>query len=100
MARTLTEALRGLDAAQLTALLATRPDLTDPPPSDLGDLAARASTGASVGLLQGNHVGPDFLQHAQNAVGIAAAVEAHRLAHVVGGKGEGGGAHRALPLFH
>ena len=46
--RTLTEALRGLPADALARLLRHRPDVTDPPPRDLAELAGRATTTASV----------------------------------------------------
>ncbi len=46
--RTLTEALRALDAARLTDLLRLRPDLTYPLPHDLTELASRSTTATSV----------------------------------------------------
>jgi hypothetical protein len=46
--RTLTEALRALDREALITLLRLRPDLAHPAPTDLVDLAARATTTASV----------------------------------------------------
>jgi hypothetical protein len=47
-ARTLTEALRGLDPEQLTELLRLRPDLTYPLPHDLAELSTRSTTTTSV----------------------------------------------------
>ncbi|MGW7415870.1 helicase-associated domain-containing protein [Streptomyces sp. NPDC054863] len=47
-ARTLAEALRTRDDASLTALLRARPDLLSPVPGDVGLLATRAGTRASV----------------------------------------------------
>ncbi len=47
--RTLPEALRALDAAELTELLRLRPDLTYPLPRDLTELSVRATTATSVG---------------------------------------------------
>ena len=49
MARTLTEALRGLLADDLTRLLTLRPDLAYPAPGDLTELSAQATTTGSVG---------------------------------------------------
>ena len=46
--RTLTEALRSLPADALGRLLRHRPDLADPPPRDLAEVAARATTTPSV----------------------------------------------------
>ena len=48
-ARTLTEALRRLDAKGLTRLLTLRPDLACPVPGDIADLSALAITTSSVG---------------------------------------------------
>jgi hypothetical protein len=48
-ARTLTEALRRLDAEALTRLLTLRPDLAYPVPGDVADLSAQATTTSSVG---------------------------------------------------
>jgi hypothetical protein len=48
-ARTLTEALRRLDADALTRLLTLRPDLAYPVPVDVADLSAQATTTSSVG---------------------------------------------------
>jgi hypothetical protein len=48
-ARTLTEALRRLDAAALTQLLTLRPDLAYPVPGNVADLSAQATTTSSVG---------------------------------------------------
>ena len=48
-ARTLTEALRRLDADALTRLLTLRPDLAYPVPGDVADLSAQATTTSSVG---------------------------------------------------
>jgi len=45
---------------------------------------------ALVRLLQSDHVGVDFLQHLQHAMGISAAVEADRFVHVVGRNGDRG----------
>jgi Helicase conserved C-terminal domain len=47
-ARTLTEALRQLPTDTLSRLLQHRPDLADPPPRDLAELAGRATTTPSV----------------------------------------------------
>lgn len=47
--RTLPEALRAMDDAQLATLLRLRPDLTYPLPRDLTDLSVRATTATSVG---------------------------------------------------
>lgn len=47
--RTLPEALRALDADELTELLRLRPDLTYPVPRDLAELSVRATTATSVG---------------------------------------------------
>lgn len=47
-ARTLTEALRRLDEAELARLLSLRPDLAYPVPTDVGDLSAQATTTTSV----------------------------------------------------
>jgi hypothetical protein len=46
--RTLTEALRGFDREQLTLLLKSRPDLGEPVPGDLTELATRATTTVSL----------------------------------------------------
>ncbi|MFC5954655.1 helicase-associated domain-containing protein [Streptomyces pratens] len=46
--RSLAEALRGRDDAELAALLRSRPDLVTPVPADLTQLATRAGTRASV----------------------------------------------------
>ncbi len=46
--RTLADQFRGWSDAQLTTLLAERPDLTTPAPQDSSQLASRASTRASV----------------------------------------------------
>jgi hypothetical protein len=46
--RTLTEALRAFSTDDLTRLLGERPDLTYPPPRELGDLVNRATTTTSV----------------------------------------------------
>ncbi|MFE9937176.1 helicase-associated domain-containing protein [Streptomyces hirsutus] len=46
--RSLAEALRGRDDAELAALLRSRPDLVTPVPTDLTQLATRAGTRASV----------------------------------------------------
>ena len=47
-ARTLTEALRAMPAADLTELLRLRPDLTYPVPHDLPELATRSTTTTSI----------------------------------------------------
>ncbi len=47
-ARTLTEALRAMPADTLSRLLLHRPDVIGPPPRDLAELAARATTTPSV----------------------------------------------------
>lgn len=46
--RSLADELRGRDDDDLVALLRARPDLTSPVPSDIGQLATRATTRASV----------------------------------------------------
>jgi hypothetical protein len=46
--RTLTEALRALSAEELAALLDARPDLIDPVPEDVAQLASRSTTSASI----------------------------------------------------
>jgi hypothetical protein len=46
--RTLTEALRGMSAEQLTTLLELRPDLVDPVPHDIAELASRSTTSSSI----------------------------------------------------
>src|SRR5215210_8160186 len=46
--RTLTEALRTLPADALSRLLQHRPDVADPPPRDLPELAGRATSTGSV----------------------------------------------------
>lgn len=46
--RSFSDALRSLDTGQLGDLLAARDDLRFPPPADLGELIARATTSASV----------------------------------------------------
>jgi Helicase conserved C-terminal domain len=46
--RTLTEALRVMSAEELTTLLAGRPDLLDPIPEDVAELASRSTTPASI----------------------------------------------------
>src|SRR5687768_1698307 len=46
--RTLTEALRTLPAGALSRLLQHRPDVSDPPPHDLAEVAGRATTTTSV----------------------------------------------------
>ena len=48
-ARTLTEALRRLDADALSDLLTLRPDLAYPVPADVAELSAQATTTSSVG---------------------------------------------------
>jgi hypothetical protein len=48
-ARTLTEALRRLDADALADLLVLRPDLAYPVPADVAELSAQATTTSSVG---------------------------------------------------
>ena len=57
-ARSLADALRGLSDEQLSKLLAGRPDLLHPVPSDMTTLATRATTSPSVSaaLDQLNHV--------------------------------------------
>jgi Helicase conserved C-terminal domain len=47
--RTLTEALRAMPAEALAGLLAIRPDLLEPVPKDVADLASRSTTSASIG---------------------------------------------------
>ena len=47
-ARTLTEALRALDADELATLLRLRPDLTYPLPHDLAELSTRSTTTTSI----------------------------------------------------
>ena len=47
--RTLTEALRVMPADGLAKLLALRPDLLDPVPEDIAELASRSTTSASIG---------------------------------------------------
>ena len=47
--RTLAESLRSWDEEALTDLLRARPDLGQPPPRDLAALAARSTSGSSVG---------------------------------------------------
>lgn len=46
--RSLADALRAFDDARLAALLAARPDLLHPVPSDMTALASRATTGPSI----------------------------------------------------
>jgi hypothetical protein len=46
--RTLTEALRVMSAAELAALLNARPDLIDPVPEDVAQLASQSTTSASI----------------------------------------------------
>ena len=46
--RTLTEALRAMPAEELAQLLALRPDLLDPVPEDVAELASRSTTSASI----------------------------------------------------
>ena len=46
--RTLTEALRAMSAEELATLLAARPDLLDPVPEDIAELASRSTTSASI----------------------------------------------------
>ena len=46
--RTLTEALRGMSAEQLTTLLELRLDLVDPVPHDIAELASRSTTSSSI----------------------------------------------------
>ena len=46
--RTLTEALRAMPADALAQLLALRPDLLDPVPEDVAELASRSTTSASI----------------------------------------------------
>jgi Helicase conserved C-terminal domain len=46
--RTLTEALRAMPADELAQLLGLRPDLLDPVPEDVAELAARSTTSASI----------------------------------------------------
>ena len=49
--RTLTEALRAMSADELATLLSARPDLLEPIPEDITELASRSTTSASI-----NHV--------------------------------------------
>ncbi|MGH3340967.1 MAG: helicase-associated domain-containing protein, partial [Propionibacteriaceae bacterium] len=46
--RTLTEALRDMSAEELAALLNARPDLIEPVPEDVAQLASRSTTSASI----------------------------------------------------
>ena len=46
--RTLTEALRAMSAEELTTVLNGRPDLLDPAPDDVAELASRSTTSASI----------------------------------------------------
>jgi Helicase conserved C-terminal domain len=46
--RTLTGALRAMSAEELATLLALRPDLRDPVPVDIAELASRSTTSASI----------------------------------------------------
>jgi hypothetical protein len=46
--RTLTEAIRIMSAEELATLLATRPDLLDPVPENMAELASRSTTPASI----------------------------------------------------
>ena len=46
--RTLTEALRAMPAEELAQLLALRPDLLDPVPEDVAELASRSTTSPSI----------------------------------------------------
>src|SRR4029450_10182765 len=46
--RTLTEALRAMSAGELATLLTARPDLLDPVPEDLAELASRSTASASI----------------------------------------------------
>lgn len=46
--RTLTEALRAMPAEKLATLLALRPDLLDPIPDNIAELASRAASAASI----------------------------------------------------
>lgn len=46
--RTLTEALRVMSAEELATLLTTRPDLLNPVPEDVAELASRSTTPASI----------------------------------------------------
>jgi hypothetical protein len=46
--RTLTEALRAMAAEELATLLIARPDLLDPVPEDIAELASRSTTSASI----------------------------------------------------
>jgi len=46
--RTLTEALRAMSTEDLATLLAARPDLLEPIPEDLAELASRSTTPASI----------------------------------------------------
>jgi hypothetical protein len=46
--RTLTEALRAMTAEELATLLTARPDLLDPVPEDIAELASRSITSASI----------------------------------------------------
>lgn len=50
MSETLADALRGRSAASLSALFEARPDLTQPLPHDLSEVAARITTHASIRL--------------------------------------------------
>jgi hypothetical protein len=46
--RTLTEALRAMSTDELAALLTARPDLLEPVPEDIAELASRSTTSASI----------------------------------------------------
>jgi hypothetical protein len=46
--RTLTESMRAMSAEELATLLALRPDLRDPVPVDISELASRSTTSASI----------------------------------------------------
>jgi hypothetical protein len=46
--RTLTESIRAMSAEELATLLALRPDLRDPVPVDIPELASRSTTSASI----------------------------------------------------
>jgi Helicase conserved C-terminal domain len=46
--RTLTEAIRSMSAGELATLLAARPDLLDPVPEDMAELASRSTAPASI----------------------------------------------------
>jgi hypothetical protein len=46
--RTLTEALRAMSARELATLLTARPDLLDPVPEDIAELASRSTASASM----------------------------------------------------